>query len=159
MNNAENLQYSKVIRKAVPADIRAIVELGVEALELNPQPGMVIDRLKVKEVATDCVSSARHFAMVAEVNGMVEGAVCAFANENLFHKRQQASVVQFYTRAPGEGIKLLRELLKWYQSRPALRALYFTLEHRADPRIIKMLRRLGLQTELPIMAIFKAGKL
>jgi hypothetical protein len=138
------------IRKAKPADLTAIVALGIEALEKTNHPGVVISRAKVEDIARQCVTSSANFAWVAERDGIVGGAVCARVHECLHYAQKQASVVQFYSKIPGEGVKLIREFLRWARGRPAIKMIVFTLEADADPRIEKLLARLGLQKKLPI---------
>ena len=139
-----------MIRQAALKDLPAVVSLGIEALETDPYPGLVISPDRVKAVATDCISSACNFAWVSEVEGDVVAAVCAQVHDMQFYERKQATVVQFYTRHPGAGIPLIRKFLKWARSRGAIKLIVFTLECRADPRIGSMLERMGLSVELPV---------
>ena len=83
-------------------------------------------------------------------DGAIVGSVLAIVTPIMFYERKQATVVQFYCKAPGYGVKLLRQLLAWCQGRRIIRMVVFTLEVRADPRIGKLLRRLGLTSELPV---------
>ncbi len=139
-----------MIRQAVPADLPGVLALGLEAMNNDPYPNLVISERKCREVALQCISAPQNFCWVSEVQGEIVAAVCACVHEMTFYERRQASVVQFYSRAPGEGVKLLRKLLEWYRSRPGIKALVFTLEHGADPRIGLLLRRLGLKRVLPV---------
>jgi hypothetical protein len=144
-----------MIRPARPQDVPAIVRLGMAALNESPYPTLRISEAKVIEVAKACVSSPQHFAWVAEVEGEVRGAVTAFVDDCLFYERKQANVVQFYAReAPGEGIKMIRELMRWARARPVIKMVCFTLEVSADPRIGKLLSRMGLKAELPVYVGF-----
>ena len=131
------------IRKAVPNDIQSIVDLGEEALNNEAYDNLVISRVKMFSLATDCVSAANNFAYVAVKNGIIVGAVCALVHPMMFYERSQASVIQFYCKAPGMGVKLLRELMQWADSRPVIKMVCFTLDAKADPRIGKLLTRLG----------------
>ena len=139
-----------MIRKATQDDIPSVVELGMEALTKTTYPGLEISRMKVYAMAVECISSERNFGYVSEKDGKIVAAVGALVHPMLFHERQQASVVQFYSTSPGEGIKLMRELMSWCKSRTGIKMVCFTLEDKADPRIGKVLSRLGLQTELPV---------
>lgn len=138
------------IRFAGPADIQAVYELGMEALEKDGYEGMRISPERVKAVAREVVTGAGNFCAVAEVDGRIVAAVSAIVHDQLFYERKQASVVQFYSRAPGCGIELLRFFMAWVGSRPGIKMVCFTLEAHADPRIGKLLRRLGLNQELPV---------
>lgn len=146
---------TSTIRKAGPSDIAGVARLGVEALTDNPYDGLRICKDKVQEMAVECVSASRHFCWVAEKDGELVGAVSALVHPMAFYERSQATVVQFYCKEPGQGIKLIRELLKWVDTRPAIKMVCFTLECKADPRIGKLLTRLGLHHELPVYMSIK----
>ena len=128
-----------------------IVELGLEALNDNSYETMRVDPAKVRKIAIECVSGASNFCWVAEQKGVIVAAVTALVHDLLFYERKQASVVQFYSRGhSGEGTQLIREFLKWARGRRAIKLITFTLEPGADPRIGKLLTRLGLTNHLPM---------
>lgn len=139
-----------MLRKATPSDTPAIVSLGIEALESNPYEGLVISRDRVNSLITECVSAACNFAWVSEIDGKVVASVMALVHPNMVYERNCATVVQFYTRVPGEGAKLIRQFLRWARSRPAIKLITFTIDYNADPRIGKLLERMGLCMALPV---------
>lgn len=139
-----------MIRPATPHDVEKVVALGVEALEKHGYEGLVISRERCRNVAVECISGASHFAWVAEEAGEIVAAVLALVHPLMFYERNQATVVQFYSKRPGAGIKLLRQFLTWARGRRAIKSIVFTVEHEADPRIGKLLQRLGLKLELPV---------
>jgi N-acetylglutamate synthase-like GNAT family acetyltransferase len=134
-----------MIRRSTMADIPMIVELGIEALERNPIPGMLISREKVTAMATECVSQNSNFSWVSEKDGKITGAVSAHVSDMTFYERKQANVVQFYCRQPGEGIALLRAFLKWASERRVIKMIVFAIEVEQDPRIEKVLTRWGFR--------------
>ena len=140
------------IRAATPSDIDIVVELGIEGLENDPYENMVIDKAKVRAIAMECISSSTNFCWVAEEDGVVVAAVSALVFDFMFFERKQCNVIQFWTRRSGAGVMLLREFLKWARKRRIIKMICFTLECNVDPRIGKLLTRLGLKTELPIFA-------
>lgn len=139
-----------VYRRATPHDIDGVTRLGLEALQRDPYPTLRIDASKVREMARLVISGAGNYCHVAEKDGKVVAAVSALIQPCMFYERQQANVVQFYTREPGAGLPLIRDFLRWARSRPAIKLIVFTLEVRADPRIGKLMKRLGLDAELPV---------
>jgi hypothetical protein len=144
------LVFKAVIRNATPSDIKAITELGIESLEVNdPYPELRISPGKVKEMATELVTSAANFAWVSEIDGEVVGAVCGLSHDLMFYERKQLSVVMFYCRVPGDGGRLIKKLVDWYYSRPILKLCIFTLESNSDPKIGQFLVKRGLKRELP----------
>ena len=134
-----------MIRPATWADVDAVADLGVEALERDPIGS--IDRDSIVKTVSDGVSSAQHFMWVSEVEGVVEGALGALSMPFTFHRGKMLQVAQFYVRpaAKGDGIKLFREMLRWADGRPAIRLVVASVELSLDKRIIRMLERLGFE--------------
>ena len=137
-------------RQATVKDIDIVAELGVEGLENDPYENMVIDKKKVRDIARECISSPANFCWVAEEDGVVVAAVSAMVFDFMFYERKQCNVVQFWTRKSGAGAPLLRIFLKWARKRRIIKMILFTLECNVDPRVGKLLTRLGLKSELPI---------
>lgn len=98
--------------------------------------------------ARECISPM-HFVRVAEVDGKVVACVGAQTSEGWWFERAQSNVLLFYTRVPGAGIKLLREYAAWVKSRPMIKMAIFSLEPESDPRVAKLLHRLGFTTNTP----------
>jgi len=146
-----------MIRQAKPSDIPAIVELGLESLNTEAYDDLVISPERVREVALACVSSSQHFIWVCETDGEITGSVAAVVSDMIFYERKQASVVMFLSKTPGEGIKLIRQFLKWARARPIIKMIEFTLEPTADPRIGKLLTRLGLNLKQEMYLQIKGG--
>lgn len=130
------------IRQACVADIPAIVDLAVESVGHDPLP-VRVDRDGMSDTARELIASNAHFAWVAEVDGKVVGAVGAATQPGFWFERSQSSVLMFYSTHPGAGIALLRQYAKWVKSRPAIKMAVFSLERSADPRIGRLLQRLG----------------
>lgn len=138
-----------MIAPAVLPDIPGVVKLGIEAMNNSPNTELKISVQKISEMAVELVSSKKHFCWVAKTNGDVVAVVSAYVHPMMFYEDEQASVVQFYSKEPGAGIKLIRSLLSWVEERPEIKATLFTLECGADPRIGKLLSRMGFKQELP----------
>lgn len=131
-----------MIRKATPSDVKAIVDLAVESVSKNPLP-VNIDRDSMTETTKEAVSGASHFVWVSEIDGEVVGCVGAMCEKSFWYERQQCSVLLYYTRVPGEGLRLIRKLADWVKSRPAIKIAVMELEPEVDPRLIKYLQRIG----------------
>jgi hypothetical protein len=131
-----------LIRKATPSDLSAVVDLCIESAKRDKQ--LLHSRDRAVSLARECISSAPHFAWVAEKDGVIGGILLAISYPNAFHERNRVSVIQLYCTIRGDGIKLLREFMRWARSRPLIKKIDFTPEH-SDPRIGKLLTRLGMQ--------------
>lgn len=131
-----------MIRKATLSDVPAIVDIAVESVTQNPLP-VKICKDSMAETATEAIAGNQHFVWVSEVDGEVVGAVGAMSERSFWYERQQCSVMLYYTRKPGEGVKLLREFSRWVKSRPVIKIVVIELEPETDPRMLKLLERLG----------------
>ena len=131
-----------MIRAATLADVPAIVDIAVESVSQNPLP-VRICRDSMAETAKEAIAGNQHFVWVSEIDGEVVAAVGAMSERSFWYERQQCSVMLYYTRVPGEGVKLLREFGKWVKSRPVIKVAVIEMEPDADPRLLKLMGRIG----------------
>ena len=131
-----------MIRAATLADVPAIVDIAVESVSQNPLP-VRICRDSMAETAREAIAGNQHFVWVSEIDGEVVAAVGAMSERSFWYERQQCSVMLYYTRVPGEGVKLLRELGKWVKSRPVIKVAVIEMEPDTDPRLLKLMGRIG----------------
>lgn len=139
-----------MIRKAIPADIPKAVEIAIEALSIDPYPELVISRERVTTMVTECISSAAHFAWVSEIDGEIVGGLGALVTPMIFHERNQASVLLWYCRRPGDGAALMRQFMRWCAGRPLIKQIQYTGERGADPRVGRLAIKCGLTEQLPL---------
>jgi len=144
-----------MIREATLDDINDITRLGIEALGRDRPKKLLISRDKVREMAYKCVIDDKNFAMVSEHEGEVMGAVVALVHQMLFFERSQCSVVMYYCKQPGEGLEMLRQLMRWAKAKPVIKMVEFTLEREDNERVKKLLTRLGLTESLPVLLFIK----
>jgi hypothetical protein len=131
--------------------VPGIVSLGITALKADPMEGMVISTERLQTLATECVLNDFNYSWVSLKDGEVVAALCALVVPSMVYERKMATVVQFYTVAPGEGEKLMRHFLEWRKERKRfIKMVAFTLEMGADPRIGKLLTRMGLTETMPV---------
>ena len=139
-----------MIRAATPHDLPAIQALGVEALNIDPYPELVPNKHRVYLYARECISAGAHFAWVSEnAAGEVKGYLCALVTQNHFYDRNQATVIGWYCKETGDGIRLMQEFLRWARGRRGIKVIQYTGEKNMDPRIGRVLQRLGLNIQLP----------
>jgi N-acetylglutamate synthase-like GNAT family acetyltransferase len=130
------------IRRATYRDIVAIIDIAVESVTRDPLP-VVIDRDAMRQMAMQCLNPA-HFMWVAEDDdGQVVACVAAMAQKSFWYRGLQCSVLLYYTRKPGAGAALLRELTRWVKGRTGIKVAVLELEPTVDIRLTRFLRRLG----------------
>lgn len=130
-----------MIRKAKPSDLEAIVKLGIEALEIDAYEELLISPDKVRAVTKECISAAPHFVWVSEIAGEVVGVLGALVTPLMLHERSQATIVMWYCKAGGEGMKLLKEFMEWSKGRPMIKQVQYTGERRGNPKILQFMQR------------------
>jgi N-acetylglutamate synthase-like GNAT family acetyltransferase len=137
---------SKIVcRKARLDDVPAIVDIAVESVSRDPLP-VKINRESMAETARTCLNPA-HFMWVAEQDGKVVASVAACVQPSFWFDKLQCSVLLYYTRTPGAGLPLMRELARWVKSRSAIKVAVLELEPGTDPRLVKFLKRVGFDRE------------
>ena len=132
-----------MIRKAKLSDVPAIVELSVESVSRNPIP-VRIDREAMADTVREALSKPNDFIWVSEIDGEVVGAVGGQSGPSFWHERLVFSVMVYFVRSGPDGLALLRELMRFIKSRPAIKVAIMELEPESDPRLIKFMKRLGM---------------
>lgn len=136
-----------MIRRPTSKDIPAVVELAVESVSKDPLP-VRIDREKIADACREALAP-NNFALVSEMDGEVVGAFGAVCSPGFWFERQQCDVLLFYCRRSGDGVAMIREFAKWVKARPAIKLASFSLEPHMDPRVAKLLKRLGFGINFP----------
>lgn len=134
-----------MIRRAKPQDIPAIIDIAVESVSRDPLP-VAINQDAMRETL-DVLLNPAHFLRVSETQGQVVGAVAACVQPSFWHEKLTCSVLLYYTRVPGEGVKLLREFARWVKGRSAIKVAIIELEPNCDPRLVALIKRLGFARE------------
>lgn len=108
-----------MIRPATLADVNAIFDIAI--CETAMYPKLMPDKEKVRHGIIQAVSSAKHFCWVSERDGDVVGALIGLSSDNLWAQRQNCIVVLWASYVVGGGIRLMKEFLKWVDSRRIIR--------------------------------------
>lgn len=141
-----------MIRKATPSDVSQLVELSIEALQIDAYEELVISRSKVQALVAETVSAAQHFMWVSEIGGKIVGALGALVYPMMFHERSSATVALWYCKEGGEGFALMRAFLDWVESRSMVKQLQYSGERNGDRRIIEILqKRYGFMADVPFL--------
>jgi len=132
-----------MIRPATFTDHTAIFGIAID-MTAN-YPNVRPDEGKINRCIQTAVSSSKHFAMVSEKDGKIVGALLAITSNNLWAQRSNCQIILWATRAPGEGIKLLREFRGWAQLRRVIRLWGVVPDFDVDPRVLLLLERTGFK--------------
>lgn len=136
-----------MLRKPTVRDIPAVIDLAIESVSRDPLP-LRISRERMEEACRTALAP-NNFALVSEIDGKIEGAFGAVCSPGFWFERQQCDVLLFYCRKPGDGVAMIREFARWVKDRPTIKLATFSLEPGADPRIAKLLQRLGFGINFP----------
>lgn len=136
-------------RRATPADRSAVLTLATRAVSRDPLP-LKVSRDRMAQTFDTVVAGNQHCALVSEDDdGKVVAALLAHVAPGFWFERMQADVLMFYTEHPGAGLPLMREFARWVKARPIIKMATFSLERDADPRIAKLLDKLGFNQRFP----------
>ena len=135
-----------IFRPAKHSDADAILDLAVESVSRDPLP-VTISRSAMRDTFDAVVGKPNHFAWVAEQDGSVVACVAAQSGFGFWFERQQCSVILYYGRVVGSVVPLLIQLARWIKSRPVIRLAVIELEPTTDPRLMRLMRRLGFARE------------
>lgn len=135
-----------IFRPAKHSDAEAILDLAVESVSRDPLP-VTISRSAMRDTFDAVVGKPNHFAWVAEQDGAVVACVAAQSGFGFWFERQQCSVILYYGRVIGSVVPLLIQLARWIKSRPVIRLAVIELEPTTDPRLMRLMRRLGFARE------------
>ena len=131
-----------VFRAATLRDEDALVDLAVESVSRDPLP-VKVSTSAMRETFRAIVGRPAHFVWVAEQDGKVVASVVAQVGAGFWFERLQCSVLLYYSRQPGAGVPLLRRFAAWVKGRTAIKIAVFELEPGVDPRLMRLLARLG----------------
>lgn len=138
-----------ITRKPEPADIDALAEVCLQALRAERMGDIQPSMSKIKAMVAMGSSGDEHFTRIVEVDGVVVGAFCVMVHEGIWFDGLQASLLINWVKVPGEGIKIIREFLRWAKDNPKIKLIAFSTDPDADPRLGKLLKRLGLDIVCP----------
>lgn len=140
-------------RRALLADVPAIVDLAVEAVSQDGTfKALRVSRERIEQVTEAVIRDNRSYIHVAvDAAGAVQACVAAEVSDGFWFERKQATVLMFFTRKPGMGWPLLVHFSQWIKSRPVIKVCAFALEPGCDPRIPRMLARLGFTLSAPML--------
>jgi hypothetical protein len=134
-----------MIRPAALHDFSAIFELAVA--ETAKYEDLRMDESKIRKGIVQSISSANHFAWVAQNNGKVDGAIIGLTSENLWAQRKNCIVALWKATVPGDGAALLREFKDWVQSRRAIRVAGLVPDSdHLDARAYMLAGRIGFKS-------------
>lgn len=134
-----------MIRPATLADIDSI--FGIAIYEVRKYENLRPDVDKMKNVIRHVISSAKHFCWVCtDSQNRANGVIVGLVNNNLWAQRQSCNIVLWVSDIPGEGVKLLRALRDWIQSRRAVKVVGFAPDlDDIDPRVWKLAEMMGFK--------------
>lgn len=82
---------------------------------------LTADREKIRRGITQAISAAKHFCWVSEQDGQITGTLVGLSSDNLWADRQNCIVALWVSRAASSGVWLMKEFLKWVDSRRIIR--------------------------------------
>lgn len=132
-----------IVRKAKPTDTP-----GIEAMAQMwaiKYPHLLVDQGRLRNAVRDCVSGARHFAEVVELDGEIRGATMVYVSDHLWAQRKQAHVVFWVSEVAGAGGRMLRDVIEWAEPRRSIRFIGICPDLEIDRRALSLAERIGFK--------------
>jgi len=130
------------IRQAKQSDIPAIVELAIKSVSRDPLP-LVADPDRMASMAASLIGNPAHFVWVGETDGKVTSCVGAQVGPGFWFRGLQASVLLYFADTPSHGGMLILKFARWCKSRSGIKLAVLECEPDTDPRLERLIRRLG----------------
>lgn len=133
------------VRKATPADLQQMVELGYRLCDKTPYAHIERDRPSI--VKTFCVSMSSQFgcAFVAERAGKLTGILVGVAQQLWWSRTRYATDLCFYSEHAGDGYQLLKRFVAWAWKTPGVIEITMGQSSGIDTkRSAALYRRAGL---------------
>lgn len=125
-------------------DIDGIIDIARYLTQHYPQ--LRVNALKTRQRVIDAVSGSHNWAMVSErKDGIVVGALVVFVCDHFWAERQNAVITLWYSEVPGDGMKMMREFMRWVNSRRAIKQIELAIDMQyVDHRVGHLLSRCGM---------------
>jgi len=121
-------------------DRQQLYDLAIEHAEAYP---LRPHKLKIMQLITEAISTARNYMLVSEEDGVIKGALVALGGENVSANTQSCHILFWATTIPGDGVGMLRRFRKWLDARQIVRVAGFAPDMDVDPRTWNIAQRLG----------------
>lgn len=106
-----------MIRLATTADIRAMVALGREVHAQSRFAAHPYSESDASLTALEMIRASHGCALVADHGGSIEGFLLGGVMPCFFGPTRVASDLVTYARRPGDGVRLVREFIRWAKAR------------------------------------------
>lgn len=136
-----------MIQRATPMDV---IELAQQQITLLSNDSLLISKDKVRNLLTQCVSSAAHFAIIEKKPDAISGALVAYVDRLTFHERSQAAAFMFFGNSIETKAQLVEAFIAWAKERPLIKRVVFSLEYELDQETVGILRTFGVTKQLPV---------
>lgn len=131
-----------MIRTATPSDTQDLVKIATR-LASEFYPGLRPDHSAIRQTVTGCIASPSSFVRVSLDGDRVVGGLIAFTERGGWFERAVCRVGLLYTTVAGDGAAMLRELRRWVERRPAIKAVQIVVDFNEPERVGLLLSRVG----------------
>ncbi len=135
------------LRYATLEDIPALMALGEGFFAGLGYPEDDLDREGIPRVLHDLVISPAGFVLVAEVGGVIVGAMLGLAHVPVFARRMQASELGWFVspghRGSRDALRMIEEFEAWARQRQCVRVVLSRLMNMRPDAVGRLYVRLG----------------
>jgi len=132
-----------IIRPGELSDKREILAIAREQAARLPK--LKVDLEKMNEVIVGVIRDNKHFAYVAENQGVIVGVLGAITSPNLWAQRNSSNVVLWVSKEAPAGVRLLRTYRNWITAKRAVKIAGISPNIDLDARTLRLMELNGFE--------------
>lgn len=134
-------------------DVESLVALAIEAIPKEPE--VVMSPAKITNIVAHLAIHREHFNLAAFEDGKPVAGIAMWVSEMPFHLGCEGAVVFCYSKSPGAGYRLVREMIRWVFNDMRVRRVSWAMNRGYDQRIRKLALRCGFTGAHDVLVHYK----
>lgn len=135
------------VRPMKPNETGVLVEASMR-LAADQFERLRPSREKIAKLAQYAISnSACYVRAIADDSDEVQAILCSVVQNHVWAERKVGHIMVWHSFAPGAGAAIMRDYIKWFQSRRAIKMTGFSSDYTLPVPAKFLLMRLGFERE------------
>jgi hypothetical protein len=134
-------------------DVKAISDLALAAIPCDPE--LRVSPAKIIQMVTYFAIHHEHFQLAAFDGETPVAGIAMYVTEMPFHERCEGCVMFCYSKLPGAGYRLVREMIRWVLNDMRIRRVSWSMNRGYDPRIKRLAARCGFAETNDVLMYYK----
>lgn len=134
-------------------DVESLTALAIEAIPKEPE--VHLSRDKIRATVSHFAIHREHFQLAAFEHGQPVGGIAMWVSEMPYHVGSEGAVMFCFSKAPGAGYRLVREMIRWVFNDMRIRRVSWAMNRGYDPRIKTLALRCGFTGAHDVLVHYK----